>query len=583
MRAFLSYSHENKAEALSLSDRLAAETDVTVTMDAIDLLPYSSPKTFMESVREHDAVLHLISPDFLRSFNCMRELLEFMKDDMERNHYRERTVPLILTSSPEDLDLFDKKGQLQIVDYWWEQRRELEDEIGARKELGAALDELRGDLTVMRDIGEKVMRFMRTVTESIYVASYSAQTETGFTDVIDRLRTIGGSPAQQRAAQRSTRSFRPTFNRKPSKNGAPGNATATATATRPSGQHAPELKYLADLHEGIFVPSEDDPQRPEFPPFSPRFPATPDYRIWFAPLGREITIKDESHNFTGSHKDRMAWEIVVYYKDLIEEVLDPNSKASVLPSASIISNGSAAIAIQVMLRCYGLPPLKVLIDRRTRTAIIDRLESAGCEVYKEDLSRKLLDSEDVLRLTDNENGFDVTSRKLVDPNRRTYYDWLAYEILNCGAKHIFIPVGTGDLFVNVLTVLREELVDNVNDRRLLGGERALEGLELYGATSDDRKTKMDKLFAHHRPTLQEAEQVVVEMRDAKLCGSRSEIHFVSEDFVSAALDTARANKIHADESGIAGLSLLIQLHEEGLDFPAGEEILVVNTGWLHLP
>jgi len=579
MRAFLSYSHENKAEALALSDRLATESDVTLTLDAIDLLPYASPKTFMQSVREHDAVLHLISPDFLRSFNCMRELLEFMKDDMERNHYRERTVPLILNSSPDDLDLFDKKGQIQIVDYWWEQRRELEDEISARKELGAALDELRGDLTVMRDIGEKVMRFMRTVTESIYVASYSAQAETGFNDVIDRLRTVGDSPARQRAAQRSARSFRPAFSRKPSKNGSAANAAAIKTQVK----HTPELKYLADLHEGIFVPSEDDPQRPEFPPFSPRFPATPDYRIWFSPLAREITIKDESHNFTGSHKDRMAWEIVVYYKDLIEDVLDPNSKATVLPSASIISNGSAAIAIQVMLRCYGLPPLKVLIDRRTRPAIVDRLESAGCEVYKEDLSPRLLDSEDVLQLTDNKSGFDVTSRKLVDPNRRTYYDWLAYEILNCGAKHIFIPVGTGDLFVNVLTVLREELVDNVNDRRLLGGERALQGLELYGATSDDRKTKMDKLFAHHRPTLQEAEQVVGEMWDADLCGSRSEIYFVSEDFVSDALDMARANKVHADESGIAGLSLLVQLHEEGVDFPSDEEILVVNTGWLHLP
>jgi hypothetical protein len=579
VRAFLSYSHANKAEAAALSEEVTRETDLDLTMDAIDLLPYSSPKSFMESVREHDAVLHLISPDFLRSFNCMRELLEFMKDDMERNHYRERTVPLIVTSPPDDLDLFDKKGQLQIVDFWWEQRRELEDEIGARKELGAALDDLRGDLTVMRDIGEKVMRFMRTVTESIYVASYSDQASSGFTDVIDRLHEIGGSRFHQRTSRGPGRGFRASFSRKINQNGTDTRVGVVAASV----ERSPELKRLADLHEGIVVASEDDPQRPEFPPFSPRFPATPDYRVWLAPLAREITIKDESHNFTGSHKDRMAWEIVVYYKDLIEEVLDPNSKASLLPAASIISNGSAAIAIQVMLRCYGLPPLKVLVDRRTRAAIIDRLESAGCEVYREDLSRKLLDSEDVLRLTDNEDGFDVTSRKLVDPNRRTYYDWLAYEILNCGAKHLFIPVGTGDLFVNVLTVLREELVDNVNDRRLLGGEKAIEGLELYGATSDDRKTKMDKLFAHHRPTLQEAEQVVAEMRDASLCGLRSEIYFISEDFVGDALDIARANKVHADESGIAGLSLLLQLHEEGVEFPPDEEILVVNTGWLHLP
>lgn len=547
-------------------------------MDAIDLLPYASPKTFMESVRDHDAVVHLISLSFLRSFNCMRELLEFMKDDMERNHYRTRTVPVIINSSTE-INLFDTQGQLSVVDFWWDERRNLEDQIGARKDLGAALDELRGDLTIMRDIGEKVMRFMRTVTESIYVATYEDQAASNFVDIVDRLQAIGGGPESANGRRKSTRRRTPLFNKSdPDHPESRSPLLAGATDDQP-----PEIQHLIALHESITVASDDDPQRPEFPPFSPRFPATPDYRLRIQPLGRDITVKDESHNFTGSHKDRMAWEIVVYYKTLIEEVLDPNSKASNLPPASIISNGSAAIAIQVMLRCYGLPALKVLVDHRTHADTIAKLRHVGCEVYKENLSKKLLDSEDVLRLTKNENGFDVTARKLVDPNRRTYYDWLAYEILNCGAKHIFIPVGTGDLFVNVLTVLREELVDNTNDRRLLRGVKTIEGLELYGATSKDRKTKMDKLFAVHRPTLKEAEQVVEEMHDTDLCGPRSGIYYISEDFVSNALDIARANKINADESGLAGLSLLLQLHNEGVEFPEDEKILVVNTGWLHLP
>lgn len=579
MRAFLSYSHVDKASAMALHEQLEQEDDIQVTIDAIDLRPFASPKSFMESVREHEAVLHLISPSFLRSRNCMRELLAFMKDDTERNHYRERAVPILIEDSEDEVNLFETSGQLEIVDYWWDQKRELEDQIGVRKELGSALDDLRGDLMVLRDIGEQVMRFMRIITHSIYAASFDDQKEKGFSDVIDRLRAVSNEPEPARS-KRLTMRLGSSRRRGPD---APAATTDQDSVDGSNGTPSSEAQRLMALRDSIIVASDSDPNRPEFPPFSPRFPATPSYRIHIPQLGREITIKDESHNFTGSHKDRMAWEVVVYYKTLIEDVLDPRSKTDALPSASIISNGSAAVAIQVMLRCYGLPPLKVLLDRGANKGIEQKLRSIGCEVYKEDLATEELDSADVLRLTDNEKGFDVTARNLVDPDRSTYYDWLAYEILNCGAKHIFIPVGTGDLFVNVLMVLRDELVGDTNDRRLHGGARMIEGLELYGATSNDHKTRMDKLYAAHRPTLKEVGRLVSEMRDARLCGDRTDVYDVSEEIVTEAMDLVRVNRIQADESGIAGLSLLLQMDKEGLEIAASEEILVVNTGWLHLP
>ncbi len=192
MRAFLSYSHTNLAEATLLYERLKQEDDIDLTWDAIDLHVFASPKSFMDSVREHDAVVHLISLSFLRSRSCMRELLAFMKDDTDRNHYRQRTVPIILEDASENLDIFDTTGQLQLVDYWMAAKTKLEDQINSRgKEFDAALEEVRGDLTVLRDIAEHIMRFMRTVTDNIYATSYSSQKEGEFTDVVDRLRTIG--------------------------------------------------------------------------------------------------------------------------------------------------------------------------------------------------------------------------------------------------------------------------------------------------------------------------------------------------------------------------------------------------------
>ena len=73
-----------------------------------------------------------------------------------------------------------------------------------------------------------------------------------------------------------------------------------------------EEKILSSIH----IASENDPTKPEFPADNPKFPATPTYRIKVHGFSN-VWWKDESHNPTGTHKDRMAWEIVVTYHDFL--------------------------------------------------------------------------------------------------------------------------------------------------------------------------------------------------------------------------------------------------------------------------
>lgn len=575
-RILLLFARANRAEARALRESLMRDADLDVTSLEADLPRAGSTRTLMDSVREHDAVIHLVSVPFLKSRRCMHTLLPLIKDDAERSQYQQRTVPLIVEDPT--LDLFHAKGQLGLVDYWVDAKVELEEQINLRGSVvSTALAELRDDLAILLDIAEHIMRFVRTTTENIYATPYAAQRRSGFGEVIAQAREIGAESGRRRAAAKVSPQSPFTASLEPGGNRRQLDRDEPLQRREPS----PDRKRLTDLYNSIVIASENDPDSPEFPPFSPRFPATPAYKIFAPPLNRDVTIKDESHNFTGSHKDRMAWEIVVYYKSIIQDLLSPHARSTALPAPSIISNGSAALAIQVMLRCFGLPSLKALIDQRTDRRIVRKLVDVGCEVYVHDLGERELDSTDVLELTENKGGFDVTARNLVDPSRRTYYDWLAYEILNCDATHIFIPVGTGDLYVNVLTVLQDELIGVSNDRRLTGGLRSIEGLQIYGATSSDRKTKMDRLYAPHRPTLAEARRVVDSMRDQSFCGPASNIYDVDEGIASDALSLARANGIKCDESGIAGLALLLQLSKQH-EFPAESRLLVVNTGWLSL-
>src|SRR3989338_11239924 len=95
--------------------------------------------------------------------------------------------------------------------------------------------------------------------------------------------------------------------------------------------------------KSINIASENDPSKPEFPPENPRFPATPTYKIR-VPGFSNVWLKDEGLNPTGTHKDRMAWEIIVTYSDFLL-AKKRGQVSGHLPAMSIISSGSAAIAI----------------------------------------------------------------------------------------------------------------------------------------------------------------------------------------------------------------------------------------------
>ena len=333
---------------------------------------------------------------------------------------------------------------------------------------------------------------------------------------------------------------------------------------------------LSDFEDKIFrsivVASENNPNKPEFPPNSPKFPATPTYKIK-VPNFSNVWLKDESKNPTGTHKDRMAWEIVVTYRDYLLAKKRDQLKGN-LPRMSIISSGSAAIAIQTMLAKYKLPSLKVLIDFNTPEFIKDTLEKIGCEIYETDLARKSLDWSEILALTRNVNGIDITSDEALGPTSR-FYDWMSYEIINNSPDYCFIPFGTGHLFENILNINKAEVADIKHDPRFSGDVEVIKNCNFMGATTNNPSSKADKLYSPHLPFVHFNEQWIRSYKTAGYCGRKSDVFIVKEKFIDQALRLAEKQNIKTEASGIAGLALLLQLNGK---IPGDKKILVVNTG-----
>ncbi len=327
----------------------------------------------------------------------------------------------------------------------------------------------------------------------------------------------------------------------------------------------------------IVVASENDPKRPEFPPDNPKFPATPTSQIK-VPGFSNVWLKDESVNPTGTHKDRMAWEMVVTYRDFLLAKKNGQLKGQ-LPQMSIISSGSAAIAIQTMFRKYHLPGLKVLVDFSIDPKILDAMKKLRCEIFETNLSKKPFEWKEILLLTENPNGLDITSNQALDPTTR-FFDWMSYEIINSSPEYCFIPFGTGNLYENILNINKKEVSTENHDPRFKGNVETLRKCNFLGATTNNPKSNADKLYSPHLPFVHYDEQWIRLYRSAGFCGPGSNVHIVRESYLDRAVEIAESQGINCEASGIAGLALMLQMKEK---LPKDKKMLIVNTGKTRLP
>ncbi len=332
-------------------------------------------------------------------------------------------------------------------------------------------------------------------------------------------------------------------------------------------------KQEEKILQSIIVPSENDPNRPEFPPDNPRFPATPTYKIR-VPGFANVWLKDDSINkYSGTHKDRLAWEVVILYRHFLLAKKRNGNKGK-LPLFSIISSGAAAIAIGRMLQDYNLPKLKALVDVNLRPEICEAIRNSHCEVYKTDLALKPLYSKDILALTKNVGGFDLTSNQGVGLEIGNY-DWMSYEILNNSPEYCFIPFGTGTLFEKILEINKLEVGYNRRDHRFDGNVDILRNCNFMGATTHNPKTKADKLYAPHLPFPKIDEEWIRFYKKSGFCGNGTGLYVVKEEFLDEAMALAASQNINCEPSGIAGLALMLQLKDK---LPRNKKMLIVNTG-----
>lgn len=152
-KVFLSYCGKDE-ETVNDIDKKFQEMGLDVTRDNRDLHYKSDIKNFMQSLKNHDYVITVISDSYLHSKSCMYEIGELLKI----NDYKTKTLQIILP----DADIFDDVNKYKYLDFWTEKKSELEEKL--KKNLSIAnMQLIKEDIEHYNDIINNLPKFLNFV------------------------------------------------------------------------------------------------------------------------------------------------------------------------------------------------------------------------------------------------------------------------------------------------------------------------------------------------------------------------------------------------------------------------------------
>lgn len=151
---FLSYCWDDGKIADNIYDYFLNSKNIDLHRDKIDIGVWDSIKEYMQSVSGMDYIILIISDSYLKSANCMYEVLEVMRD----RKYKDKIFPAVINS-----EIYNPITRAEYVKHWQGQFRELQE---ALKEIDVQnLGNLTRDLKRCQDISSNIAEFLDVVSD----------------------------------------------------------------------------------------------------------------------------------------------------------------------------------------------------------------------------------------------------------------------------------------------------------------------------------------------------------------------------------------------------------------------------------
>lgn len=154
LNIFLSYCWNDSNEADKIYDYFKSSQNIELHRDTIDINKWGSIREYMQSIGNMDYTILLISDAYLKSANCMYEVLEVMRD----RDYRDKIFPAVIYSG-----IYSPVTRAKYVKHWQDEFKELENTL---KEINVQnLGKLSEDLKRRQDISSNIAEFLDVVSD----------------------------------------------------------------------------------------------------------------------------------------------------------------------------------------------------------------------------------------------------------------------------------------------------------------------------------------------------------------------------------------------------------------------------------
>lgn len=151
---FLSYCWEDEKIAYDIQVCLAKNPEINLHLDKLDIKKWGSIKQYMQSISKMDYMILLISDAYLKSANCMYEVLEVMRD----RQYQDKIFPAVVHTG-----IYKPAIRASYVMYWQTEYEELKNSL---KEISIEnLGRLGEDLKRRQDISANIANFLDLVSD----------------------------------------------------------------------------------------------------------------------------------------------------------------------------------------------------------------------------------------------------------------------------------------------------------------------------------------------------------------------------------------------------------------------------------
>ncbi len=152
---FISYCWANEAE-VDIVDQSFSSDGITLIRDKRETKYKDSFKQFMKGIRKTDYVLMVISDQYLKSKNCMYEVLEVLKDD----NYKDRILPIVLDNSN---NIYSPSGPLKYLEHWDKEYNLLKEQISNHSPEDVI--SVTEDLKIIRNIKGSIVDFVKIISD----------------------------------------------------------------------------------------------------------------------------------------------------------------------------------------------------------------------------------------------------------------------------------------------------------------------------------------------------------------------------------------------------------------------------------